>query len=404
MKTATIDLTSDAIDLTSEDPPIERAPPKRKLPGSFSKLRPAILGRNLPNVTQGGGSSTVAALGTSGRGCPAADATAASLPPARRVLPSSFSSQRAAAASSGSAASSATTAASSALVDTRNTNGIRLTLALESSRSFTATLSRRHALAEQLLHSLAPTPQKSAGSAAREVGEGSSYEGTASCSAASCSPASCSAASWSTALCSAAPPAATEHPYRPVAAPRRTMPASFSAPRNTASGGRGAASSRTGAHGAAAAVVGDEAAHSVSFPLVEYERVLGACHGCPAAWGLHVEQIPRAILAAASLASSGSPSEALVEARLRVAVPQPLLSALAPYQKAGVDFIRQREGRALLADESAPPAAQCLPSPPSPSLPSPPLFPQHPHHPSPHHPFSLSTPSFSTLTSPPSAP
>ena len=92
------------------------------------------------------------------------------------------------------------------------------------------------------------------------------------------------------------------------------------------------------------------------FALRDYEAVLAALSGAPSHWRLSVVQVPRPILAAATIAPSGggaassSASSAALE-RCLERVPASLRAALSPHQAEGVAFIVRRRGRALLADD-----------------------------------------------------
>ena len=84
-------------------------------------------------------------------------------------------------------------------------------------------------------------------------------------------------------------------------------------------------------------------------PLSVYHQFLGYLFRQS---GTHVEEIPRAQLNIASMGRAvkerGHPSpEELIDR----GIPVGLANALAPYQRGGVDFVLQREGKALIADE-----------------------------------------------------
>jgi SWI/SNF-related matrix-associated actin-dependent regulator 1 of chromatin subfamily A len=84
-------------------------------------------------------------------------------------------------------------------------------------------------------------------------------------------------------------------------------------------------------------------------PLSVYNQFLGYLFRQS---GTHVEEIPRAQLNIASMGRAvkerGYPSpEELIDR----GIPVGLANALAPYQRGGVDFVLQREGKALIADE-----------------------------------------------------
>jgi hypothetical protein len=66
----------------------------------------------------------------------------------------------------------------------------------------------------------------------------------------------------------------------------------------------------------------------------------------------HVEGIPQRQLAMASLGQEMK-GKAYPSANtlVRYGIPAGIAKALAPYQRGGVDFVRHREGRALIGDE-----------------------------------------------------
>ena len=88
-----------------------------------------------------------------------------------------------------------------------------------------------------------------------------------------------------------------------------------------------------------------------AYSLSAYEAVLGSLSGAPSHWRLTLVQIPRPILAAATLAPATSGRQASGRSTVLDRLPEGLRAALAPHQAEGIEFIARRRGRALLADE-----------------------------------------------------
>ena len=93
------------------------------------------------------------------------------------------------------------------------------------------------------------------------------------------------------------------------------------------------------------------AAAAARYPLSEYEAVLGRLGGIPLHWGVRLVQIPRPVLAAATLRQPEAAAATPCSSPALRGVPPSLVSSMAPYQRAGVEFVLGRGGRALLADE-----------------------------------------------------
>jgi hypothetical protein len=88
------------------------------------------------------------------------------------------------------------------------------------------------------------------------------------------------------------------------------------------------------------------------FGLARYEQVLRELTAACAGWhGVTLEPVPRAALAAATLAATPPAADSEATRQLLEPVPRALVAALAPYQREGVAFVLRRGGRALLADE-----------------------------------------------------
>lgn len=84
-------------------------------------------------------------------------------------------------------------------------------------------------------------------------------------------------------------------------------------------------------------------------PIAIYQPLFTALSSDPTTF---VEGIPPAQLKIVALArAAAQTTESSPNQLIHLGVPEYLATALAPYQRAGVDFILQRQGRALLADE-----------------------------------------------------
>ena len=88
-----------------------------------------------------------------------------------------------------------------------------------------------------------------------------------------------------------------------------------------------------------------------AYSLSAYEAVLGSLSGAPSHWGLTLVQVPRPILAAATLAPATSGRQASGRSAVLDRLPEGLRAALAPHQAEGIEFIARRRGRAMIADE-----------------------------------------------------
>ena len=88
-----------------------------------------------------------------------------------------------------------------------------------------------------------------------------------------------------------------------------------------------------------------------AYSLSAYEAVLGSLSGAPSHWRLTLVQVPRPILAAATLAPATSGRQASGRSAVLDRLPEGLRAALAPHQAEGIEFIARRRGRAMIADE-----------------------------------------------------